>query len=106
MRALPAILLFPLSLATLAATLSCGAGAAHIAVDPSGRFILTAHYDGNSITVHALRADGGIDRKLDEKRPGKNAHQAVLDSSGRFVFVPCLGSNLVAQYKLVDGKLV
>jgi 6-phosphogluconolactonase len=83
-----------------------GAGAAHIAVDPSGKWIVTAHYDSSNVTVHAVREDGGIGAKVDEKAPGKFAHQAVFDASGKFVFVPCLGSNLVAQYELRAGKLV
>jgi 6-phosphogluconolactonase len=82
------------------------AGACHLVVDPSGGFIITAHYDGNSVTVHALRPDGGIGAKVDDKQPGKNAHQAVLAGGGRFVFVPCLGSNLVAQYRFEGGKLI
>jgi len=83
-----------------------GAGAAHIAIDPSGKWIVTAHYDSSNVTVHAVRADGGVGEKTDDQAPGKNTHQAVFDSSGRFVFVPCLGSNLVAQYELRAGKLV
>jgi 6-phosphogluconolactonase len=83
-----------------------GAGAAHIAVDPTGRWLVTAHYDSSSVTVHAIRGDGGIGEKIDDQAPGKFAHQAVFDASGRFVFVPCLGSNLVAQYQLRAGKLV
>jgi 6-phosphogluconolactonase len=82
------------------------AGACHLAVDPSGSFVITAHYDGNKVTVHALRPDGGIGAKVDDKSPGKNAHQAVFAGAGRFVFVPCLGSNLVAQYRFEGGKLI
>jgi 6-phosphogluconolactonase len=29
---------------------------------------------------------------------GANAHQVVVDISGGFVFVPCLGVDYVAQY--------
>jgi 6-phosphogluconolactonase len=83
-----------------------GAGAAHIAVDPAGKWIVIAHYDSSNVTVHAVRPDGGVGEKSDDKSPGKFAHQAVFDASGRFLFVPCLGSNLVAQYELRAGKLV
>jgi 6-phosphogluconolactonase len=36
-----------------------------------------------------------------------NAHQAVFDQGGRHLFVPCLGSNYVQQFKLnpADGSL-
>lgn len=86
--------------------LTGGAGACHLAVDPSGKFLLTAHYDSGMVTVHALRPDGGIGDKVDHKSPGKNAHQVVFASGGRFVFVPFLGSNVVAQYHFEAGKLV
>jgi 6-phosphogluconolactonase len=82
-----------------------GAGAAHLAIDPSGRWVVAAHYDSGQVTVHALRADGGIGEKTEDIHPGTNAHQVVFDRSGRFVFVPCLGSNVVAQLRFAGGKL-
>ena len=32
-------------------------------------------------------------------RPAKNAHQIVSDAAGRHLFVPCLGSDWIAQYR-------
>jgi 6-phosphogluconolactonase len=83
-----------------------GAGAPHLTVDPTGRWVVAAHYDSNSVTVHPVRPDGGIGKASDTRRPGTSAHQVVFDSSGRFAFIPCLGSNLVAQYRFQNGKLV
>jgi 6-phosphogluconolactonase len=83
-----------------------GAGAPHLTVDPSGRWVVAAHYDSNSVTVHPVKADGGIGKAVDTQKPGTSAHQAVFDASGRFVFIPCLGSNLVAQYRFAGGKLM
>jgi 6-phosphogluconolactonase len=80
-----------------------GAGAPHLIVDPSGRWIVVAHYDSNSVTVHPVRPDGGVGAAIDTQKPGTSAHQAVFDASGKFLFVPCLGSNLVAQYRFVNG---
>jgi 6-phosphogluconolactonase len=82
-----------------------GAGAPHLGVDPSGKWVVVAHYDSNSVTVHPVRADGGIGKAVDIQKPGTSAHQVVFDASGKFAFVPCLGSNLVAQYRFRDGKL-
>jgi 6-phosphogluconolactonase len=83
-----------------------GAGAPHLAVDPRGSWVVVAHYDSNSVTVHPVRPDGGIGKAVDTKKPGTAAHQAVFDSTGQFVFIPCLGSNLVAQYRFDNGRLV
>jgi 6-phosphogluconolactonase len=68
--------------------------------------VIVAHYDSNSVTVHPVRPDGGIGRAVDTQKPGTAAHQAVFDSTGKFVFIPCLGSNLVAQYRFEHGRLV
>jgi 6-phosphogluconolactonase len=83
-----------------------GAGAPHLTVDPTGKWIVVAHYDSNSVTVHPLRQDGGVGKSVDNQKPGTAAHQAVFDSTGHFVFIPCLGSNLVAQYRFEHGKLI
>jgi len=83
-----------------------GAGAPHLGVDPSGKWVVAAHYDSNSVTVHPVRADGGIGKAVDTQKPGTAAHQVIFDASGRFAFIPCLGSNLVAQYRFQGGKLV
>jgi 6-phosphogluconolactonase len=86
--------------------LTGGAGAPHLTVDPSGKWVVVAHYDSNEVTVHPVRADGGIGKAVDTRKAGTSAHQVVFDASGRFVFIPCLGSNLVAQYRFQGGKLV
>jgi 6-phosphogluconolactonase len=83
-----------------------GAGAPHLTVDPTGRWVVVAHYDSNSVSVHPIRPDGGIGKGVDSRKPGTAAHQVVFDASGRFVFIPCLGSNLVAQYRFQGGKLL
>jgi 6-phosphogluconolactonase len=83
-----------------------GAGAPHLSVDPSGHWVVVANYDSNSVTVHPIKADGAIGKAVDTHKPGTAAHQVVFDSSGKFVFIPCLGSNLVAQYRFRAGKLV
>jgi 6-phosphogluconolactonase len=42
-----------------------GAEPAHLTVDPSGRFLITANYTGGSISVHRLGADGSIGKRSD-----------------------------------------
>jgi 6-phosphogluconolactonase len=80
-------------------------GAAHLAVHPSGSWIVAPHYLSGDVTVHAVRADGGVDPPMASDHPGAMAHQAVFDSSGKFLFVPLLGSNAVEQYQFAAGTL-
>src|SRR5205814_7389941 len=83
-----------------------GAGAPHLAVHPSGNWIVVAHYDSSMVSVHPVGSDGAVGHAVDTLNPGKFAHQVVFAGAGRFAFIPCLGSNLVAQYRFEAGRLV
>jgi 6-phosphogluconolactonase len=90
---------------------SGGGGSPHLAVDPSGKWIAVAHYDSGHTTILPVRSDGGVGNVVATKR-GPNddcvrAHQAVFDRSGTHLFVPCLDSSYVQQFKLnpADGSL-
>jgi 6-phosphogluconolactonase (cycloisomerase 2 family) len=56
-----------------------GAAPAHVAVHPSGSYLLTALYGGGAVVVHPLLADGSIGAPSGEHRygPGSHAHQVV-----------------------------
>jgi 6-phosphogluconolactonase len=86
-----------------------GEGAPHLAVHPSGKWLAVAHYTSGHTSILPIRADGGVEPASDVKKGPNdgcvNAHQAVFDSTGKYLFVPCLGSNFVVQYKFQDGKL-
>jgi 6-phosphogluconolactonase len=89
----------------LGRVLAGGKGAAHLAVHPSGKWLATAHYDSNSITVHELKPDGTVGAKTDEKVDCMAAHETVFASAGAIAFTNCLMSNYVGQWKFADGKL-
>jgi 6-phosphogluconolactonase len=85
---------------------SGGDGPPYVTVDPHG-WVLVANYSSGSVAVLPVKADGSLGAAVDTQSPGKLAHMIVPDPSGHFVFVPCLGSDYVAQY-LFDsstGKL-
>lgn len=82
---------------------AAGNGTCHVSVHKSGKWVFTANYGSGTIGVLAVRPDGGVEEPAVKEAPGKNAHQIITDASGRFVFVPCLGSNHVAQYVFDDG---
>ena len=86
-----------------------GDGAPHIVVHPSGKWLVVPHYNSGHINVFAVRDDGGVGAITTTSR-GPNdgcqkAHQAVFDESGEHLFVPCLGSNYVIQFKFDAGML-
>jgi 6-phosphogluconolactonase len=79
-----------------------GNGAPHLAVHPSGKFVVVSHYGSGHVTVLPVRDDGGVGAVVASSR-GPNdgcqkAHQIVFDTSGDHLFVPCLGSNYVMQF--------
>ena len=77
---------------------SGGSGPAHVAVDASGKWVLAANYGSGDVGVVAVGSDGtlGAAKSL---HAGVNAHEVVLSADGAFAWVPCLGSQYVAQYR-------
>jgi 6-phosphogluconolactonase len=73
-------------------------GPAHIAVDRTGAWLFAAGYTDGKVAVFPIGADGHIGSARQVVSAGANAHELVLDPSNRWAFVPCLGSDYVAQY--------
>jgi 6-phosphogluconolactonase len=82
-----------------------GTGPAHVSTDATGANVFVANYGSGHIAVYAVRSDGGLDAASQTILAGANAHQIVTDPSNKFVVVPCLGDNKVAQYVLNAGTL-
>lgn len=80
---------------------SSGAGPAHVSVDHSGAFALVANYGGGTAAVLPIRADGGLAAATTTVSPGSNAHMFITDPANKFAFIPCKGSDYVAQYTFV-----
>jgi 6-phosphogluconolactonase len=74
------------------------ASVTHLSVHPSGKFVLTAHFDSGHVAVLPVGADGLAGAPVDIEHPATEAHQIVSDASGRHVFVPCRSGNVIAQY--------
>ncbi len=79
-----------------------GAGT-HVAVDASGNYVFVAHYNEGELSFFSYSEDAGFGSG-ETLSPGQNAHQARIDPAGLHVYVPCLGSNHVAQYTLEPGS--
>lgn len=78
---------------------SGGKGTCHVAVHPGGRWVFNACYGGGQMGISAVKEDGSLEEPAQVVKPGIKAHQVVFDATGRFVFVPCLGSDWIAQYR-------
>jgi 6-phosphogluconolactonase len=110
---------FSLAEETLGQEIGCGetggAEPAHLAVDPSGRFLITANYSGGSISVHRLAEDGSIGERTDlvehtmhgDQPRQESAHPHMVRPVADRIVVIDLGADAAFRYRLSDdGKLV
>jgi 6-phosphogluconolactonase len=94
-------------------------GAPHLSVHRSGRWVVTASYNGGTVSVLAVEPDGRLGEIVDLARhsgePGPHpnqsqarAHQAHVDRTRRWIAVPDLGLDRVYVYRLDadTGKLI
>lgn len=83
-----------------------GASPCHVAVDPSGRFLLSANYTSGSLAVHPIAEDGSLGPARQflqregsgpnaDRQEGPHAHQIAFDRAGAYVFDVDLGSDTV-----------
>jgi 6-phosphogluconolactonase len=91
-----------------------GAEPAHLTVDPTGRFLITANYTGGSISVHRLGPDGSIGDRTDlvqhqvhgEHPRQDTAHPHMVLATADEVLVTDLGGDAIYTYQLTqDGTL-
>lgn len=100
-----------------------GLNPVHLAVDPSGRFLIVANHITkgpyvSSLAVLAAGTDSALGGIVDHvpltgnvgphrvEQPFAKPHQVVFDPAGRFVAVPDKGLDLIFTYRLDDrGKL-
>ncbi len=91
-----------------------GAGA-HLAVHPSGKFLLTAQYGGGSVALFPLDADGrlgtaqlteheGGSRVVPKRQDSPHPHWCGFSPDGRFALVPDLGLDGIVIYRVDADK--
>ncbi|MCE5240937.1 lactonase family protein [bacterium] len=93
-----------------------GPGPCHVAVDPTGRCLVSANYRGGSVVVHPLAADGSVLPASDfiqhegtgpvtDRQEGPHAHSVNFDPSGRFAIAADLGADRLMVYALgIPGR--
>ena len=93
---------------------SVGAGPCHLAIDPSGKWLLLANYGGGSATMLPIDADGKLAPAtsfIQYPAAGSqvsHGHCANFSPDGKYAFICDAGLDKVHQYRLdaSAGKLV
>jgi 6-phosphogluconolactonase len=88
------------SLKLLNSKSSNGGAPAHIVVDRKGRNVIVANYNGGSVTVFPIQADGKIGNASShiQHPSGALAHCVTLDASDHFAFICDKGLDQVRSY--------
>ena len=95
---------------------SGGAGPCYVSVDRAGRAALVANYDGGSVSLLPLQANGALEAAASvikhtgsgpvaDRQGEPHAHCILTDRSNRFVLAADLGADRIFVYRLdLDGK--
>lgn len=103
------------SLSLLASSPIGDGASAHIAVHPSGRFLLTAQYGGGSVALFPLDREGtpgsahliehsGGSRVVAKRQDTPHPHWCGFSPDGRFALVPDLGLDRIVIYRVDQEK--
>lgn len=82
---------------------SLEAAPTYLSTDRTGRFVLSAYYQGAHAAVHPVGADGGVGGSpIEWLETATGAHAMQTDRSNRFAFVPHIagnGPNAIFQFR-------
>jgi 6-phosphogluconolactonase len=94
---------------------SHGAGPCHVALDKTGKYVLVANYDGGSVAVFPVLADGRLSDTSDvvqhsghgpnaERQEAPHAHEIQLAPDNRFAIAADLGLDELLIYRFDAAK--
>mgnify|MGYP001227336952 CR=1 FL=1 len=86
-------------------------GGAHIAVHPSGRFLITAQYGGGSVAMFPLDRDGNLQKPtvsehtggskvVERRQESPHPHWTGFSPDGKYALIPDLGLDQIVIYKV------
>ncbi|MDR6584307.1 hemagglutinin [Herbaspirillum sp. BH-1] len=95
-----------------------GKNPVHLAIDPTGKYVVVSNHLGSSLAVLPIAADGSLQEmsqlvtlegpigphRVEQKL--SKPHFNPFDPSGRFVIVPDKGLDRTFSFQFADGKLV
>jgi len=91
-------------------------GAAHVAVHPSGKLLITAQYGGGSVAVFKIDIDGKVSERIQlleheggskvvaRRQDSPHPHWCGFSKDGDFAFVPDLGLDGIVIYDVTQIK--
>lgn len=94
-----------------------GTAPCHVALDPTGKFLLVANYSSGTVAAFPVAADGRLGEATAviqhtgsgpnrDRQTAPHAHGITFDPSGRLVFVTDLGLDRAVAYQLdAAGRL-
>ena len=72
----------------------------YLATDRTGRFLLSASYQGSLLTVHAIDSDGAVQPEPIETLPTPpHAHAVMTDPSNRYLLASSLGGDALMRWR-------
>lgn len=88
-----------------------GLAPCHVAVDATGKVLVTANYTSGNVASYPLGADGKIGELASlmgangsgpnkKRQEGPHAHETVISANNRFLYVPDLGLDQIRVYKI------
>jgi len=92
-----------------------GAGPCHVSLDKTGRFVLVANYDGGSVAVFPVQADGSLGKDPvfvqhtgsgpnKERQEAPHAHWIGTSPDNRFALAVDLGLDEILVYRFDSTK--
>lgn len=104
----------PFSLEIVGMAPSGGDLPCHLALDPSGRWLVVSNYGTGTVAVFPIREDGSLGAMTDlvqhqgagpdpQRQTSPHAHSATFSPDGRFVLVADLGIDQVVVYRFDPG---
>jgi 6-phosphogluconolactonase len=96
-------------------SVAAGGQPAHIAIHPSGKYLITANYTGGTVAVFPIQADGSLGSAsqiiphfgdlgpIPARQEAPHPHMALPDSTGKYVLVNDLGLDVTIVYSFDAG---
>lgn len=89
---------------------TAGQASCHVAIDATGKYVLTANYNGGNVTVLPIGSDGRVGSIIQlvahtgagpdpARQQGPHPHGVYFDLTGRYLLVPDLGIDKVCVYR-------
>ena len=73
---------------------------AYIALDKTGRFLLSSSYGGDLFSINRIANDGKVESApVQVVHTGKRAHSIQTDPGNHYLYVPLLGADQMLQYR-------